>query len=96
MSYHNLREMFLDDPRANEPAERFDQWLTQAVTDPDVQARERKLAAWRDAPGALDCHPRPEHLLPLMVAAGAAGSDQGKQTFNDRLIGKAVSGYQFG
>ena len=96
MSYHNLREMYLDDPRANAPATQFDQWLTDTVTDADAIARDRKLASWHQAPSALRCHPRPEHLLPLMVAAGAAGKDVGRRTFNDRIVGKAVSGFQFG
>lgn len=96
MSYHNLREMFQDGPRFNEPAAQFDEWLTGAVTDPDASERERKLVSWQQAPGALRCHPRPEHLLPLMVAAGAAGDDIGVRTFTDRILGKALSGFQFG
>jgi aromatic ring-opening dioxygenase catalytic subunit (LigB family) len=96
MSYHNLRELFVDNPRANAPATQFDQWLTATVTDADTNARDEKLASWHQAPGAVQCHPRPEHLLPLMVAAGAAGNDVGRRTFNDRIIGKAVSGFQFG
>ena len=31
------------------------------------------LVAWTSLPQARSCHPREEHLLPLMVAAGAAG-----------------------
>ncbi len=31
-----------------------------------------------------------------MVAAGAAGDDRGRRIFNDRIWGKAVSGFQFG
>ena len=41
------------------------------------------------AAGRSQLHPRPEHLIPLMVAAGAAGSDIGKRAFHDRLLGKA-------
>lgn len=96
MSYHNLREMFQDGPRFNEPAEQFDAWLAEAVAEPDEAERERKLVAWQQAPGALRCHPHPEHLLPLMVAAGAAGGDVGWRAFNDRIRGKAISGFQFG
>ncbi|MFZ5561374.1 MAG: hypothetical protein ACOY41_07630 [Pseudomonadota bacterium] len=34
----------------------------------------RDLAAWQDhAPHARRAHPTPEHLLPLLVAYGAAG-----------------------
>jgi aromatic ring-opening dioxygenase catalytic subunit (LigB family) len=96
MSYHNLRDLFSDDPRALQAAEQFDRWLTDAVTEPDAGARERKLAAWSQAPGARASHPRAEHLIPLMVAAGAAGADAGRRTYSERLLGKAVSGFQFG
>ena len=37
---------------------------------------------WSAAPGARACHPREEHLLPLMVAAGAAAGDAGRQAFS--------------
>jgi aromatic ring-opening dioxygenase catalytic subunit (LigB family) len=96
MSYHNLREFLTGSPRGNGAAESFDSWLTQAVEDTDPTERDRQLTRWSAAPGALSCHPRSEHLLPLMVAAGAAGADHGRRIFNDRIWGKAVSGYQFG
>ena len=96
MSYHNLRTFYSDDPSVVRPAEDFDRWLTDAVTEPDPAARERKLSAWHQAPGARAAHPRPEHLIPLMVAAGAAGEDIGRRTYNEPLLGKPISGFQFG
>jgi len=96
MSYHNLRDMFSSDSRAMRAAVDFDAWLNEAVTESDPAARERKLAAWHQAPGARAAHPRPEHLIPLMVAAGAAGEDLGRRTYNQALLGKPVSGFQFG
>lgn len=92
MSYHNLRDFF--SPRGTAEAEAFDAWLTGALADP--QGRDEALSAWSRAPGARACHPREEHLLPLMVAAGAATGEPGVRTFSDRLLGKAVSGFQFG
>jgi hypothetical protein len=41
-------------------------------------------------------HPREEHLLPLMVVAGAAGADRGKTTYRGTIMGLELSGYQFG
>lgn len=96
MSYHNLGDMFADEPRASQAAEDFDRWLNDAVSEPTAAARARQLAAWRDAPGARAAHPRAEHLIPLMVAAGAAQQDRGRRTYSERLLGKAISGFQFG
>ncbi|MGE5243509.1 MAG: DODA-type extradiol aromatic ring-opening family dioxygenase [Betaproteobacteria bacterium] len=95
MSYHNLRELFVDRPESNQPSEAFDAWLNAAVAA-EPGERAARLADWRAAPGARASHPTPEHLLPLMVAAGAAGEDAGRSTYSDRLMGKALSGFQFG
>lgn len=44
-------------------------------------------------PHARACHPREEHLLPLMVAAGAARCSQAQVTFNEKLMGAKLSGF---
>ncbi|GFH33719.1 dioxygenase, partial [Haematococcus lacustris] len=43
------------------------------------QERNNALAHWAQAPGALLAHPREEHLMPLLVAAGAAGENPGRE-----------------
>ncbi len=96
MSYHNLRDIFRDEPHSNGQAAQFDDWLVETVTDGDSELRARRLQDWAGAPGARACHPRAEHLLPLMVAAGAAGADRGRHVYGERLLGKALSGFQFG
>lgn len=93
MSYHNLRSFFRPG-KADAEAKAFDDWLTDAVTDP--ARRDERLVDWRDAPSAIACHPEPEHLLPLHVVAGAAGADVGRRVYEDRIMGKAVSGFRFG
>jgi len=95
MSYHNLRAFFSPERAAIEAAERFDAALTAAVEAPPAE-RAAALAGWTRMPGAVACHPRAEHLLPLMVAAGAAGADPGRRSYADRLFGKAVSAFRFG
>jgi aromatic ring-opening dioxygenase catalytic subunit (LigB family) len=92
MSYHNLAAMFSG--RGGESAATFDAWLGEAVRDPAT--RDEKLSAWRSAPGGREAHPREEHLLPLMVAAGAADGDVGVRSFGESIAGKAISGFQFG
>jgi len=95
MSFHNLHAMFMQDQRLSEASRQFDEWLAATATS---APRERlaRLANWQQAPYARFCHPRPEHLLPLMVAAGAAGTDTGTRDYSDMLLGKAVSGFRFG
>ncbi len=93
LSFHNLRE--LGDPRAAAPAAAFDDWLRETLCDLDTQAREDRLAHWDAAPGARICHPREEHLLPLMVAAGAGYDGTGSRPFHGQVFGKAVSAFHF-
>ena len=92
MSYHNLAAMFSG--RGAEAAAAFDSWLGEAVKDPT--SRDQRLKAWHGAPGGRESHPRAEHLIPLMVAAGAADGDPGVRTFNESIAGKPISGFQFG
>jgi aromatic ring-opening dioxygenase catalytic subunit (LigB family) len=92
MSYHNLADLFSG--RSAEAAAAFDAWLGDAVQDP--ASREQRLTNWRKAPGGMASHPREEHLIPLMVAAGAAQDDRGIRTFNEPIGGKLISGFQFG
>ena len=95
-SFHNLRLFMSSDPAIVAAAERFDDWLTAALENPDAAERARVLEQWTNAPDAQLCHPRSEHLVPLHVVAGAAGDDRGRRDYSDRIIGKAVSGYRFG
>src|ERR1700756_2753925 len=62
MSYHNLRELLSGSPRGKGPWDAFDAWLAQAVEAADPAVRDRELSRWSEAPGALSCHPRSEHL----------------------------------
>jgi aromatic ring-opening dioxygenase catalytic subunit (LigB family) len=92
-SFHNLRTFFDGEPEASL---RFDTWLTETVQSPDPAVRAAGLEAWDRAPAARLCHPREEHLIPLMVAAGAADGERGTRVFHDIIGGKAISGYAFG
>jgi len=93
MSYHNMKGF---GGSAQGPSDQFDDWLSAAISEFDAKARNQKLAQWQQAPAARQAHPREEHLIPLMVAAGAAGEDVGQKIFSDRVMGATVSAYQFG
>jgi aromatic ring-opening dioxygenase catalytic subunit (LigB family) len=94
MSFHDLRAL-RDPARARPIAETFDRWLRAAATASPAE-RDRLLAAWASAPAARQAHPREEHLLPLMVVAGAAGDDVGQVDFSGTTLGVRVSGYHYG
>jgi len=94
-SYHNLREFFSNSSESAEASAQFDTWLGKAVKAPAAE-RGKMLIDWHKAPGARFSHPRSEHLIPLMVAAGAAGEDAGKITYHEQMFGKMFSGVQFG
>jgi aromatic ring-opening dioxygenase catalytic subunit (LigB family) len=93
MTFHNLRAF--RDPRSIPVAETFDAWLRDAATAAPAE-RDKLLAEWTNAPAARAAHPREEHLLPLMVCAGAAGSDRGQIAYNGTFAGLRLSAYHYG
>jgi aromatic ring-opening dioxygenase catalytic subunit (LigB family) len=93
MTFHNLRAFF--NPDANAVSEVFDAWLRETMSG-EPAVRDQRLMQWASAPGARVAHPREEHLIPLMVAAGAAGSDPAMLAFNGTMVGHRLSGYHFG
>jgi aromatic ring-opening dioxygenase catalytic subunit (LigB family) len=92
MSYHNMRG-FGGAGRA--ASETFDGWLRE-TTVLAPEERDLRLASWSEAPAARQAHPREEHLLPLMVIAGAAGGDRGRVAFGGSFSGVRISAHHFG
>jgi len=93
MSFHDLRSF--GRPRGRTVAETFDAWLREAAVLPREE-RDRRLIEWERAPLARAAHPREEHLLPLMVAAGAAGDDLGTIAHSDLFMGTRITAVHFG
>lgn len=95
LSYHNLRQM---GPQASVPSREFDEWLTNAVCGSKSEERNFKLINWSNAPSARLAHPREDHLIPLMVAVGAAFSESGDRVYHEDSFfnGVAVSSFRFG
>jgi len=92
-SYHNMRGFF-SGGAVDPEAEAFDAWLRVAMID--GRTRDGALIHWEDAPGARDAQPHEDHLLPLMVAAGAASGEPGAVDFHGHALGKPISGFRFG
>ena len=91
MSFHNMRAY--GDPRATARSQAFDDWLTESIAL-DGASRAERLEAWADAPSARFAHPQEEHLVPLMVAAGAADGS-GIRVYAERVLKTAISGFRF-
>ncbi len=94
LSYHNLRQF---GPGGTLASRHFDAWL-QATLALAPAERTAELQRWDQAPYARNAHPREEHLLPLMVALGAAEQEASaciyhEDAFFDSL---AVSSFRFG
>ena len=92
MTFHNLRAF--GDPRAVGYSEAFDEWL-RGVMQKTPDERARGLTEWAAAPAARIAHPREEHLIPLMVATGAAGDDPAVLAYNGTFGGTRLSAYHF-
>ncbi len=95
LTYHNLRVF---DARAAEPSRQFDVWLRHALLDLPPEERAAELMRWEAAPAARLVHPREDHLIPLMVALGAAGADPATCIYSqaDLFGGITVSSWRFG
>ena len=94
-SFHNMRAFFRPTQQARDAAASFDGWL-QSIAQADGPTRQAQLVRWAEAPGARMAHPREEHLLPLMVAVGAAGDDAGSVGFSGPVLGYPASALHFG
>lgn len=92
-SYHNMRGFMNGDGLAASRA--FDAWLCGAVEQAGA-GRAAALDGWAEAPGAAASHPREEHLIPLMIAAGAAAEEAGTAVFTDVIMGAQLTGIRFG
>ncbi|WFU05582.1 class III extradiol ring-cleavage dioxygenase (plasmid) [Rhizobium sp. CB3171] len=96
LSYHNLRAMRGNE--GHEPSRQFDAWLQQTLVHSSPYERAKLLLEWEQAPSARAAHPREDHLIPLMVAVGAARDEPGAVTYhqNDFAGGLTASSFRFG
>lgn len=96
-STHNLQVMLGGinaDTLARNDA--FQSWLVQACTNETLtqSAREALLVDWARAPQARFCHPREEHLLPLMVCLGSA-TQAARCIFDDDTLGMRCLAFEW-
>ncbi|KAI1964721.1 hypothetical protein LOZ58_001408 [Ophidiomyces ophidiicola] len=97
MAVHNLRDMrfTFGDPRPLPYAVSFDEALADAVTKAPGN-RQQALRDLLKRPDARQAHPTFDHLLPIHVGAGAAGSDLGTRLFSFPEGSMSWSQFRFG
>ena len=95
-SYHDTRGIRSGAGRV--PSAAFDAWLAGTVLHPSPDQRRQRLLHWTEAPAARLAHPRKDHLVPLMVAAGAASQDVAVRVYHqtDFMGAITVSSFRFG
>lgn len=75
-------------------SEPFDAWLNEVVRTP-AAARAAALSRWEEGPHARIAHGREEHLIPLMVAVGAADDVPARPLFRGPVMNTAMSCWFF-
>ncbi|MDQ2820652.1 MAG: dioxygenase [Pseudomonadota bacterium] len=95
LSFHNLRQF---GPQGRAASHAFDAWLQHTMVNLTPDQRQQALLQWSAAPAARVAHPREDHLVPLMVAAGAAEHEAAASVYHeDNFFGSlAVSSFRFG
>jgi len=87
-SFHNISAFSWSATKAPDPAnDAFQDWLIEATQHTAYADTRHALLNWAQAPHARYCHPREEHLLPLLVCAGLAQSSA-QVLFDDTILGK--------
>lgn len=97
LSFHNMQATRVNMStvgEASDESKAFDDWLHQTFKLPSAEARTQ-LAQWQQAPFARFCHPREEHLLPLLVTFGAsiARGKHFQSPYSAPLLGSQVSAF---
>lgn len=97
---HNLGSLRRASPQTpvQQYVKNFVGWTTDAVTNPKYSPKERLdlLENFQKAPSVKEAHPRAEHYVPILVAAGAAEGQVGKLVYDKVILGHmSLACYQF-
>ncbi len=95
-SFHNMQAFSFEGGTSQDDKNKaFQDWLIEVCTgDLSQQEREKQLLLWEKAPFARYCHPREEHLLPLLVCLSLA-QKPAKVVFDDYILGKRSLAFQW-
>ncbi len=92
-SFHNMAAFAMGPHEPDELDKQnraFQDWIKETCAGQDLSPEQRKnrLIRWEFAPHARTCHPREEHLLPLMICSGAASYKRAEVLFDDTIMGR--------
>lgn len=104
-SFHNMQAFFNPNEESVQGSKAFNEWLKGTLLGQKPDYLE-ELKKWDEAPGARISHPREEHLMPLLMAAAAAGCEARPELIYDttaeafysplnQAADHAVTGYLF-
>ncbi|KAJ9652299.1 hypothetical protein H2198_008433 [Neophaeococcomyces mojaviensis] len=98
MAVHNLRDMWMTMATGQTMpySISFDAAMKEAVETPPGQTRDQAMVDLLKRADARRAHPTFEHLLPIHVGVGAAGSDSGKQLWTMPEGSMSWGQYRFG
>ncbi|HWH21709.1 MAG TPA: class III extradiol ring-cleavage dioxygenase [Allosphingosinicella sp.] len=96
LSYHNMQDM--RGTQGFEPSRIFDAWLQETLVRSAPEERTPRLIQWEQAPQARGAHPQEDHLIPLMVAVGAAEQEPAALVYHQKDFsgGITASSFRFG
>lgn len=92
LSYHNLRQIYGGGSAASA---QFDAWLQHTMLALDPAHRTKALIQWEDAPAARLAHPREDHLIPIMVAVGAAENETATCVYHETTAFSHITASSF-
>ena len=98
MAVHNLRHlmMCMSMGKTMPYAVSFDRAMKEAVETAPGEKRDDRMVELLKRNDSRQAHPTFEHLLPIHVGVGAAGSDQGKQLWTLPEGSMSWAQYRFG
>lgn len=93
-SFHNMRKFDFDGKNIEDSLndEFQDKLIEICCNERDEKNKMELFKNWENLPGARYCHPREEHLLPLLVCAGLS-KDVGTKIFDDYILGKRATAF---
>ncbi|VDN48270.1 Dioxygenase [Petrocella atlantisensis] len=93
-SFHNMKQFFLEGKNIEDPknSEFQDKLIEVCCHEKNENKKWEDFINWESFPNARYCHPREEHLLPLLVCIGLS-EDTGTKVFDNYILRKRATAF---